>query len=56
MFVHVTVAVAAAWLQDQTRTTDDSEASNRGGIHVPLSSLFEIPNSSGSVSTLIPRM
>jgi len=54
---HVTVAGVAAWLQEarpNNKTT--SEARNKRRFTARLFSLFEIPNSSGSVSTLIPKM
>src|SRR5271169_1797053 len=56
VFVHVIVVVAGAWLQEARPNKAMSETRNKRRFTVPLSSLFGIPNSSGSVSTLIPKM
>ena len=55
--VHVTaVLVAAYFLQEIKLKTAMSGAKYRRRFTAPLSSLFEIPDAFGSVSTLIPKM
>ena len=54
---HVTaVLVAAYFLHEAKLRTAMSGAKYRRRFTAPLSSLFDIPNTYGSVSTLIPKM
>jgi hypothetical protein len=50
------VLVAAYFLQEIKLKTAMSGAKYRRRFTAPLSSLFEIPDTYGSVSTLIPKM
>ena len=56
VFVHVMVVVAAAWLQEAKPSKAMRATRNKRRFTVPRSLWFEIPNSYGSVSTLIPKM
>ena len=54
--VQVTAVLVAACLQEARPKRAMSKTKNERRFTVPLSSLFEIPNSYGSVSTLILKM
>jgi hypothetical protein len=54
--VHVTAVLVVACLQEARPKRAMSKTMNRRRFTVPLSSLFEIPHSYSSVSTLIPKM
>jgi hypothetical protein len=54
--VHVTAVLVVACLQEARPKRAMSKTKNRRRFTVPLSSLFEIPHSYSSVSTLIPKM
>lgn len=55
LVVHVTAVLAAAWWQEVSPNRAMSETKNRRRFTAPLSSLFEIPNTYGCVSTMIPK-
>lgn len=53
--VQVIPVLAGAWWQEVRVKRARSKGNKSGRFTAPLSSLFDVPNAFGSVSTLIPK-
>jgi hypothetical protein len=56
LVVQVTAVLAGAWWHEARAGRAASKTKNRRRFTAPLCSPFEIPNTYGSASTLIPKM